>query len=112
MSDCLFCKIVKKEIKSDIVYEDEDVLAFNDVNPQAPIHILVIPKLHISTFNDITDYSILGKITQTIQKIVKDKKIDQTGYRVVINCNKMAGQAVFHLHYHLLGGRILNWPPG
>lgn len=112
MSDCLFCKIVNKEIKSDIVYEDNDIIAFNDVNPQAPVHILIIPKQHIPTFNDINDYFILGKIASTIQKIVKDKKIDQAGYRIVINCNKMAGQAVFHLHYHLLGGRFLNWPPG
>lgn len=112
MSDCLFCKIVNKEIKSDIVYEDNDIIAFNDVNPQAPVHILIIPKQHIPTFNDINDYTILGKIANTIQKIAKDKKIDQAGYRIVINCNKMSGQAVFHLHYHLLGGRELSWPPG
>ncbi len=112
MESCLFCKIIKKEIPSTIVYEDEHVLAFNDINPQAPVHILIIPKEHIPTFNDIKNYKVIEYMTQVIQKLAKDKKIDQTGYRVVANCNKGAGQAVYHLHYHLLGGRALHWPPG
>lgn len=112
MSNCLFCKIVNKEISSDIVYEDDEVLAFNDIDPKAPVHILIIPKKHIPTFNDIDDYSIIEKITKTIQKLVLDKKIDKKGYRIVANCNQNGGQAVFHLHYHLLGGRPMQWPPG
>ncbi len=112
MSNCLFCKIVNKEISSDIVYEDDEVLAFNDIDKKAPVHILIIPKKHIPTFNDIDDYSIIEKITKTIQKLVRDKKIDKEGYRVVANCNQNGGQAVFHLHYHLLGGRPMQWPPG
>lgn len=112
MSDCLFCKIINKEITSDIIYEDEDIVAFNDIDPKAPVHILLIPKKHVPTFNDITDYDIIGKITKVIQNIVKDKNIDKDGYRVVINCNQHGGQSVPHLHYHLLGGRQLQWPPG
>ena len=112
MSNCLFCKIVNKEISSDIVYEDDDVLAFNDIDKKAPVHILIIPKKHIPTFNDIDNYSIIEKITKTIQKLARDKKIDKEGYRVVANCNQNGGQAVFHLHYHLLGGRPMQWPPG
>lgn len=112
MSDCIFCKIINKEISSDIVYEDKDVIAFNDIGPKAPVHILIIPKKHIPTFNDIIDYDITGKITRVIQKIVKDKNLDKPGYRVVVNCNKDGGQAVYHLHYHILGGRPLLWPPG
>ncbi len=112
MSDCIFCKIINKEISSDIVYEDEDVIAFNDIDPKAPVHILVIPKEHISTFNDITDFSITGKISSVIQKLAKEKNIDEQGYRIVANCNQHGGQAVSHLHYHLLGGRQMQWPPG
>lgn len=112
MSDCLFCKIINKEIPSEIVYEDNDVLAFNDIDPKAPVHILIIPKKHITTYNDIEDYEIIGKITKAVQQIAKEKNIDQKGYRVVTNCNNDGGQAVYHLHYHLLGGRSLQWPPG
>ncbi len=112
MSDCIFCKVINKEIPSDILHEDEDVIAFNDIDPKAPIHILIIPKEHISTFNDITDYNIIVKISKVIQKLVKDKNIDEQGYRVVVNCNQDGGQSVSHLHYHLLGGRQMQWPPG
>ncbi len=112
MSDCIFCKIVKKEMQSDIVYEDEDVVAFNDIDPKAPVHILIIPKLHIPTLNDITDHTIICKITEVAQKLARKKNIDKDGYRIVVNCNQHGGQAVYHIHYHLLGGRQMQWPPG
>jgi histidine triad (HIT) family protein len=112
MSECLFCKIINKDIPGDIVYEDDDILAFNDIDPKAPVHILIIPKKHISTFNDIKDYEISGKITEAIQKLVQKKSLENDGYRIVVNCNQHGGQAVYHLHYHLLGGRQMQWPPG
>lgn len=112
MNNCLFCKIVKKEIHSDIVFEDDEVLAFNDISPQAPIHILVIPKIHISTLEEIDEINsaLTGKLIHTASKIAKDLKLE--GYRLVLNCNEIAGQSVFHIHCHLLGGRAMNWPPG
>lgn len=112
MNDCIFCKIVAKEIKSDIVYEDDSIVAFKDINPKAPVHILVIPKEHIPTLNDIKDFGIVSKIMEVVVKLAKDNKIDKEGYRVVANCNAAAGQAVFHIHFHLLGGRMMQWPPG
>ncbi len=112
MNDCIFCKIVSKEIKSDIVYEDDSIVAFKDINPKAPVHILVIPKQHIPTLNDIKDFSIISKIMEIIVKLAKENHIEKDGYRVVANCNAAAGQAVFHIHFHLLGGRIMQWPPG
>ncbi len=112
MKDCIFCKIVNKEMQSDIIYEDEDVIAFNDIDPKAPVHILIIPREHIPTVNDISDYSIIGKIIETARKMAGEKNIDKDGYRLVVNCNQHGGQAVYHLHCHLLGGRQLNWPPG
>lgn len=112
--DCLFCKIINKEIPSDIVYEDEDVLAFNDIDPKAPVHVLVIPKKHIASLNELTeaDSALLMKIMQVIQKIAQDKNIAQSGYRVVNNCGEQGGQTVGHLHFHLLGGREMLWPAG
>ncbi|MGC8764283.1 MAG: histidine triad nucleotide-binding protein [Brevinematia bacterium] len=110
--DCVFCKIAKKEINSQIIYEDGDLLAFKDINPQAPVHIVLIPKEHISTLNDVEDFSIYEKIFKAIKEIVKNAKIDETGYRIVANCNKDGGQTVFHLHFHILGGRFMEWPPG
>ncbi len=112
--NCLFCKIVKKEIPAKIIYEDERVLAFEDVNPQAPAHSLVIPKKHISTSLDITaeDNELIGHMFQTANKIAQDKNIAGSGFRLVMNCNSDAGQTVFHIHLHLLGGRIMHWPPG
>lgn len=112
--DCLFCKIVKKEIKSEIVYEDEEIIAFKDVKPRAPIHYLFIPKKHIETLNDVLpeDAALLGKIFTKIKDISSEMEIADSGYRVVINCNKDAAQEVFHLHAHLLGGRKFSWPPG
>jgi histidine triad (HIT) family protein len=114
MSDCLFCKFVSGEIKPDTVYEDEEVLAFRDISPQAPVHILIIPKRHIATLNDLEpeDEALIGKLFLTAEKVAKAEGIDEKGYRTVINCNKDAGQSVFHIHMHLMGGRYMDWPPG
>lgn len=114
MSDCLFCKMVAGEIKPDTVYEDADVLAFRDANPQAPTHVLVIPKTHISTLNDLQpDHApLIGKMYLAAQKVAQADGIAERGYRTVINCNREAGQSVFHVHLHVLGGRGMHWPPG
>lgn len=113
-ANCIFCKIIKKEIPSKPVYEDKDILAFNDIDPKAPVHILVIPKKHIQNNLSLTeeDFSIIGKIFKVINKLVKDKQLDKTGFRVVNNCLKDAGQLVEHIHFHVLGGRKMQWPPG
>jgi histidine triad (HIT) family protein len=112
MDNCLFCKIINKEIPSAAVFEDEEVYAFKDVNPQAPVHILIVPKAHISTTDELdeTNYPISGKLILTASKIAKDLNLE--GYRLVLNCNEIAGQSVFHIHCHLLGGRPMSWPPG
>lgn len=114
MSDCLFCKIRDGEIPADIVYEDDDLLAFNDVNPHAPVHLLIIPKQHISTVNDVVedDQIIMGKLFAAAKTIAKQKGVSDEGYRLVVNCNEKAGQTVFHIHMHLLAGRAMTWPPG
>lgn len=114
MSECIFCKIINREINSSIVYEDEEILAFNDINPQAPVHIILIPKKHIEKISDITpeDIELVGKLVFIAQRIAKERNISDSGYRLVFNCNKDAGQAVFHIHLHLLGGRKFSWPPG
>ncbi|MCW9014280.1 MAG: histidine triad nucleotide-binding protein [Gammaproteobacteria bacterium] len=114
MTDCIFCKIIAGEIPGDIIYQDDDVLAFRDLNPQAPTHALVIPKKHISTINDIQsdDAELVGKMFLAAQKIAKDDGIAEPGYRTVMNCNSGAGQTVFHIHLHVLGGRAMSWPPG
>lgn len=114
MADCLFCKIVSKEIAGDIVFEDGDVIAFTDINPQAPTHILIVPKKHIETLNDMQqeDENLVGKIVSTAKTLARKANIDESGYRVVFNCNKDGGQAVYHIHLHLLGGRKMQWPPG
>ncbi|AEH23273.1 histidine triad (HIT) protein [Thermodesulfobacterium geofontis OPF15] len=111
---CIFCKIVNKEIASNIVYEDEKVVAFHDINPQAPYHILVVPKKHISTLLEVTeeDKELIGHIYLVINKIAKDIGFDERGYRVVVNCKEEAGQTIFHLHFHVLAGRTMGWPPG
>ena len=107
MEDCIFCKIIKGEIPSDKVYEDEDVLAFKDINPATPIHILVIPKKHIKSLIDLEeeDYVLVGKIHKAIKTIAKKLNIEEDGFRVIVNCGKDAGQEVMHLHYHVLAGR-------
>ena len=112
MTDCLFCKMVSGEIKPDIVYEDDNVLAFRDINPQAPVHILIIPKRHIVTLNDLDDSVLAGQLLQTAIEIAKQEGLAEEGYRTVFNCNENGGQEVFHLHLHLLGGRQMRWPPG
>ncbi len=112
MSDCLFCKMAAGEITPSVVFEDDDVLAFNDIQPQAPTHILIIPKRHISTLNDADDASLLGKLMQTAAQLAKNLGFSETGYRTVINCNEQGGQAVYHLHIHLLAGRQMLWPAG
>ena len=110
----IFKKIINKEVDADIVYEDEKILAFKDVNPISPIHILVIPKKEIPTINDISfnDKELLGEMFIVAQKIAKKLNINKSGYRVVFNCNEDGGQTVFHLHMHLLAGRSFSWPPG
>ena len=114
MSDCLFCKMVNGEIKPDSVYENDDVLAFRDLNPQAPVHVLVIPKRHIETLNDLApeDAELMGRLTLAAGQIAEAEGIAAGGYRVVMNCNADGGQTVFHIHMHLLGGRPMGWPPG
>ncbi len=112
MSDCLFCKMAKGEIKPDIVYQDDSVLAFRDINPQAPVHILIIPKKHVETLNDLDDFELAGRLLKTAIKLASQEGLADEGYRTVFNCNKNGGQEVFHLHMHLLGGRKMNWPPG
>ncbi len=112
MSDCLFCKIIAREIPADIIFEDEDVLAFHDIGKQAPHHFLVIPKKHIATLNDAEDERLIGKLATTAAKIAKDLGFADDGYRVVMNCNEDGAQTVFHVHLHCLGGRKMSWPPG
>ncbi|MCX7920058.1 MAG: histidine triad nucleotide-binding protein [bacterium] len=111
---CIFCKIVNGEIPSQKVYEDNDLLAFKDIQPKAPVHILIIPKKHIPTVLEAqeSDARLLGKMVLVANKIAQDERIAESGFRLVFNCNRDAGQAVFHIHLHLLGGRQLGWPPG
>lgn len=114
MSDCLFCGMVDGKVKADVVYRDDSVIAFRDINPKAPVHILIIPCKHIPTLLDLreTDGSVLTDIFRVAAKLAQEQGIAKTGFRVVANCGDDAGQTVFHLHYHLLGGRHLSWPPG
>ncbi|OHD55949.1 MAG: histidine triad nucleotide-binding protein [Spirochaetes bacterium GWF1_51_8] len=111
-ADCLFCKIAAGQIKADIVYQDDRTVAFNDINPQAPVHVLVIPKDHYATLDDVTDRSIYRELFDTAAKVVELKKLSADGYRVVANCKENGGQAVAHIHLHILGGRPMKWPPG
>ena len=114
MNDCLFCKMVSGEIKPDTVYENDKVLAFRDINPQAPTHVLVIPKEHIATINDLDEShrDLVGDLYLAAREIARAEGIDESGFRTVINCNEDSGQTVFHMHLHLLGGRRMHWPPG
>ena len=113
-NDCLFCKIVEKKIPADIVYESEDIIAFKDIEPKAPIHCLIIPKKHISTINDIdgSNSNIIGLMYEAAAQLARTLNVDKDGYRVVMNCNSNGGQTVYHIHLHFLAGRQLNWPPG
>ncbi len=116
MSDpgCLFCKILAGDIPADIVYESDDAIAFRDINPQAPTHVLVIPRKHIATINDLdeSDREIVGSLYLAAKEIAAEEGMSEEGYRAVMNCNAGAGQTVFHIHLHVLGGRQLSWPPG
>ena len=112
--ECLFCRIVRREIPADIVHETDELVAFRDINPQAPVHMLVIPKRHIPTLNDLTpsDGALVGNLALAAAELARREGIADAGYRMVANCNEGAGQSVFHLHLHLLGGRGMRWPPG
>ena len=114
MEDCIFCKIINKEIPASMVFEDEKMIAFNDINPQAPIHILLISREHFASINDIPEEkkSILSHLLLKARQIAQEKGIAEKGYRIVLNTEKDSGQEVFHIHLHLLGGRRMNWPPG
>jgi histidine triad (HIT) family protein len=113
-SDCMFCKFVSGELQADVVFETEKVLAFRDINPQAPTHILIVPRKHVATINELTesDAEEVGKLFLVAKDLAKTEGFEKDGYRVVMNCNAAAGQTVFHLHLHLLGGRNFTWPPG
>jgi len=114
MEDCIFCRIAKRDIPSDIVYEDDEVLAFKDLNPQAPVHVLFITKRHIASMDKLEqgDAEIVGRLLFRAKEVAREQGIAEGGYRVVLNCNRNAGQEVFHIHAHLLGGRKFAWPPG
>jgi histidine triad (HIT) family protein len=112
MTDCLFCKMVAGDIKPETVFENDQILAFRDNNPQAPVHILIIPKRHIATLNDLDDGQLGSQILKVAVELAKQEGLSEAGYRTVFNCNGNGGQAVYHLHLHLLGGRQMGWPPG
>ena len=114
MNDCIFCKIINKEIKSEIVYEDDIVVVFKDINPQAPLHLLIVPKKHLKNVNEIEtgDKGLIGHVFVVAKEIAKKFNVDKDGYRIVVNTGKLAGQAVFHIHFHFLAGREFSWPPG
>jgi len=114
MADCLFCRIIAREIPATIIYEDERVIAFNDTNPQASTHVLVVPKQHIETLNDLSPAhdAIVGEVVRRAAAIAKERGVSAGGFRTVFNTNRDAGQTVFHIHLHLIGGRSLAWPPG
>lgn len=111
---CLFCKIVNREIPASIVYEDDELLAFNDITPQAPTHVLIVPKQHVATLNDLQgDHdALVGAMVRRAAAIAQERGLDASGFRTVFNTNRDAGQTVFHIHLHLLGGRSMTWPPG
>lgn len=114
MEDCIFCKIINREIPASIVYEDETMIAFEDINPQAPVHILLIPKEHFPSLNEIPDEKkdLLSRLFLKARDIAREKGIIETGYRIVLNTGRESGQEVFHIHFHILGGRRMTWPPG
>ena len=114
MAGCLFCRIINREIQATIVYEDEQVVAFNDINPQAPTHVLLVPRRHIESLNDLTrdDDPLVGELVRRAAAIAKQRGVSTGGFRTVFNTNADAGQSVFHIHLHLLGGRSMHWPPG
>lgn len=114
MSDCLFCRIIRKEIPASIVYEDDHLLAFNDINPQAPMHVLIVPKRHIDSLNALApgDDALVGEMVRRASGLAREKGYGDRGFRTLFNTNAEAGQTVFHIHLHVLAGRPLHWPPG
>jgi len=114
MSPCLFCQIINGELNASIVYQDERIIAFDDVNPQGPTHVLIVPRRHIASLNDLTeeDDQLVGELVRRAAAIAKSRGIANAGFRTVFNTNREAGQTVFHIHLHLIGGRTLHWPPG
>lgn len=114
MTDCIFCKIAKKEAPAKIIYEDDEIVAFDDLHPKAPHHKLIIPRKHIATLNDVDekDSNLMGHMLLVAKKLAKQLGIDEEGYRVLMNVNRGGGQLVFHIHLHLIGGRPMSWPPG
>ena len=114
MNGCLFCSLVEGKIGASIVYQDDQIVAFKDVKPQAPVHVLIIPRKHIAGVPDIEpeDYVLIGQIFQVASRLAREQGIANSGFRVVVNSGADAGQSVFHLHYHLIGGRLMSWPPG
>jgi histidine triad (HIT) family protein len=114
MADCLFCKIISREIPGSIVYEDDRIVVFNDINPQAPTHVLVVPRRHLASLDELqaSDDQIVGEMVRRAAAIARERGIAKGGYRTVFNTNRDAGQTVFHIHLHLLGGRAMHWPPG
>ena len=112
--DCLFCKIATGKIPATIVHQDDHVVAFEDINPQAPQHLVIIPRQHIATVNDLEPghEELFGKLASTAKSLAAQRGFDDTGYRLVVNCNEAGGQSVFHIHLHVLGGRQMRWPPG
>ena len=114
MADCLFCKIIEGKVPATKLHEDDQCIGFSDINPQAPLHALFVPKRHIATLNDATleDRELLGHLMSAAAKVAREKGFADSGYRTVMNCNRAAGQTVFHIHLHLLAGRTLTWPPG
>ncbi|HHV19706.1 MAG TPA: histidine triad nucleotide-binding protein [Thermoanaerobacterales bacterium] len=114
MMDCVFCKIINKELPTKVIYEDEEVLVFNDINPQAPIHLLLVPKKHIASIMEINEDNakVMKRITKVAQDLARQNNIDKKGFRLVVNTGEEGGQTVNHLHFHLLSGRFMTWPPG
>lgn len=114
MSDCLFCKIVAGAIPAGLIHQDDELIAFSDINPQAPLHALIVPRRHIPTLNDLgpADDALVGSMFRTAAALAKERGYAERGYRTVFNCNREAGQSVFHIHLHLLAGRAMHWPPG
>lgn len=114
MDDCLFCRVIDGKIPGAIVYEDEEMVAFKDINPQAPMHVLIVPRRHIASLNDLSveDDALVGRMIRRAAALAKDNGHSDRGYRAVFNCNADAGQSVFHIHLHVLGGRPMKWPPG
>lgn len=112
MTDCIFCKIAGHQIPSETVFENDKVIAIKDINPQAPVHVIVIPKQHVETLNKVTDLSVYADVFQAVEKVAEKSGIKEKGFRVVANCNRDGGQTVYHIHFHVLGGRFMKWPPG